>query len=369
MRTGIILSVFVSIVVGVFGCAGAQREHLDARAGADTSVGAFGMVIHGGAGTIRRDKMSPQREAEYRAALERALGAGHEVLDAAGSSLDAVEAAIRILEDSPLFNAGKGAVFTSAGTNEMDASIMDGATLEAGAVAAVKRIKNPITAARMVMEKTPHVLLAGEGAETFAREVGIRLVSPEYFYTERRWAQLQRAKGAPATKSESDPGLEFRDPKRKNETGAGAKEETESKFGTVGAVALDRNGNLAAATSTGGLTNKLFGRVGDSPIIGAGTYANNQTCGVSGTGRGEYFMRSLACYDVSAQMQYGSLPLGDAVRNVVHEKLPKLHGNGGRGGLIGLDARGNVAMEFNTEGMYRGYITESGKVTIKIFRD
>lgn len=293
-----------------------------------------GFAVHGGAGTITRDGMTPDLEESYRAALTQALRAGFSILDTGGTSLDAVEAAIRVLEDSPLFNAGRGAVFSSAGTNELDASIMDGSTLMAGGVTGVKRLKNPISAARLVMEKSWHVLLSGEGAEFFARENGFEWVSPEYFRTERRWQQWQKTQ--------------------------------EGKEGTVGAVALDRMGNLAAGTSTGGLTGKRFGRVGDSPIVGAGTYANNRTCAVSGTGEGEYFMRGLVAYDISALMEYQGLSLNRAAHRVVMEKLVDL---GGSGGVIAIDQHGNVVMPFTTEGMYRGYIDPQGNPVVKIYRD
>lgn len=312
-------------------------------------VGAFGLVVHGGAGTIRRESMTPEREAEFRAALTEALEVGHHVLASGGTSLDAVEAAVVILEDSPHFNAGKGAVFTSAGANELDASIMDGATLEGGAVASVTRVKNPVRLARRVMEKTPHVLLVREGAEVFATEQGIELVPPDYFRTERRWKQLERvkARAQARTTTSTDPFASV------------------GKFGTVGAVALDRHGNLAAATSTGGLTNKLYGRVGDSPILGAGTYADNETCALSGTGRGEYFIRLAACHEVASRMRHRGESLLEAMRQVVHVDLVEL--GAASGGLIGIDRQGRYALEFNTPGMYRGVIDESGQVTVKIF--
>ena len=294
----------------------------------------YGLVIHGGAGTITRKNMSSEKESAYRAKLTEALAAGFEVLEKGGSSMDAVETTIRIMEDSPLFNAGKGAVFTNAGTNELDASIMDGSTLQAGAVAGVKTIKNPISAARKVMEETRHVMLAGDGADYFAKEQGLEIVNNDYFYTERRWKALQKAQDA-------------------------------EKHGTVGCVALDRNGNLAAGTSTGGLTNKRWGRIGDTPIVGAGNYANNQTCGVSGTGQGEYFIRGNMAFDVSALMNYSSLSVEQAARQVIG----KLSGRGGRGGLIAMDKNGNIAMPFNTEGMYRGYYLNGSEPIIKIYND
>ncbi|HEX8185261.1 MAG TPA: isoaspartyl peptidase/L-asparaginase, partial [Blastocatellia bacterium] len=283
----------------------------------------FRLVIHGGAGAIERSKMTPELEKAYREKLAEALKAGHKILSDGGSSLDAVEAVIRIMEDSPLFNAGKGAVFTSEGTNELDSSIMDGATLKAGAVAGVKRIKNPISLARLVMERSPHVMMVREGAEAFAKQNGVEMVGPKYFFTERRWKELQESKKQEEQKSKT-----------------GSSTSGEKKYGTVGAVALDKAGNLAAGTSTGGMTNKKFGRVGDSPIIGAGTYANNRTCAVSATGHGEYFIRSVVAYDISALMEYGGLSLKDAAEKVVMDKLVKL---GGEGGIIAIDKDGNIA--------------------------
>ncbi len=299
----------------------------------------FGMVVHGGAGTITKGDMTRAEEAAYRRKITEALEAGYAILSADGSALDAVEATLVILEDSPLFNAGKGAVFTAEGRNELDASIMDGATLEAGAVAAVRGVKNPILLARRVMEASPHVLLAGEGAEQFAREQGLELVPEDYFFTQRRWDALQRAK-----ERESEP----------------------AEGGTVGAAALDRAGNLAAGTSTGGRTNKAWGRIGDSPIIGAGTYADNQTCAVSGTGHGEYFIRGAVAYDIGALMAYRGLSLQEAAHQVVMEKLVAL---GGTGGVVAIDGDGNIAMPFNTEGMYRGYVDELGRTTVMIYKD
>jgi L-asparaginase / beta-aspartyl-peptidase len=317
----------------------------------------FRFVIHGGAGTILKEKMTPQREQAYRDKLTEALIAGHTILKNGGSSLNAVEAAIRILEDSPLFNAGKGAVFTAAGTNEMDAAIMDGATLKAGTVAGLKHIKNPISLARLVMEKSPHVMMTGEGAEAFAKQNGVEMVDEKYFFTEERWKQLQEAKEK--EKQEQNPSS---NPERKPAPTTSG----EQKFGTVGAVALDQAGNLAAGTSTGGMTNKKFGRVGDSPIIGAGTYANNLTCAVSATGAGEYFIRSVVAYDISALMEYKKLSLKDAADLVVMKKVANL---GGSGGVIAIDRNGNIAMPFNTSGMYRGYVNADGKIVVEIYKD
>lgn len=324
----------------------------------------YGFVIHGGAGTIARSKMTPELEKEYRVKLEEALMAGFKILEAGGTSLDAIEVAIRIMEDSPLFNAGKGAVFTAEGTNELDASIMDGKTKMAGAVAGVKHIKNPIVLARMVMEKSPHVMMAGEGAETFAKQQGMALVDQKYFFTERRWNDLQRIKQEEKEKEQKD----------KNKTDKPAKQTSEllnyadlpvNRFGTVGAVALDKHGNLAAGTSTGGKTNKKFGRIGDAPIIGAGTYANNNTCAVSATGDGELFIRSAVAYDISAMMEYQARTLDSAAKI----SLDKVKALGGEGGVIGIDKFGNVTLSFNSDGMYRGYVGPNGKPVIKIFKD
>ena len=310
----------------------------------------FGLVIHGGAGTIDRSKMTPEKEREYRAGLEHALMAGHEILKSGGSSLDATEAAVRVLEDDPHFNAGKGSVFTSAGTNEMDAAIMDGKTLAAGAVAALKHVRNPISLARLVMEKSGHVMMDGEGAEAFAKENGMELVDQKYFFTQERWDALQKIKAA-----------------EKHRTGGAGKAffiTDQDRHGTVGAVALDKNGNLAAATSTGGTTNKRPGRVGDSPVIGAGTYANNATCAVSATGDGEYFIRATVGHDVSALMEYRRMSLKEAAQAVL-DKVAKL---GGTGGLIAIDRHGNVALPFNTTGMYGGYVDRDGKFVVEIYK-
>jgi beta-aspartyl-peptidase (threonine type) len=339
--------------LGLKGSMNDQRTRAGVRAAQP-----FGFAIHGGAGTILKSEMSPEMEAAYRAKLSEAVLAGYNILKNGGSSLDAVEAAIRMLEDSPLFNAGKGSVLTSAGTVEMDASIMDGKTLKAGAVADVKHIKNPISLARIVMEQTTHVLLAGDGAEAFAKEKGIELLPQEYFITDRRLKELEREKE--------------KEKKKQNATQKQTSREScpvatdERKYGTVGAVALDKEGNLAAGTSTGGKTNKRVGRVGDSPIIGAGTFANNRTCAVSGTGDGEYFMRLLVAYDISALMEYKGMAVADAARTVVMEKLKQL---GGDGGVIAIDRNGQIAMSFNTPGMYRAFIGADGKPVVEIYKD
>lgn len=316
----------------------------------------FGLVIHGGAGTLVRSELTPERDAVYRETLTEALDAGYEVLRAGGTSLDAVVSAVVVLEDSPLFNAGKGACFTSSGINELDASLMDGKELRAGAAAAVKRVKNPIRLAREVLEHSGHVFLAGEGADAFAELRGLDMVPPEYFYTEARYRAMQRLKqqGLDETALSEDTALE-------HTLGPPAEPD---KLGTVGAAALDRAGNLAAGTSTGGTTNKRFGRVGDSPLLGAGNYANNRSCAVSCTGEGEFFMRLLAAYDVSALMEYRGLGLEQAAREVVMQKVTRL---GGRGGLVAIDRAGRVAMPFNTPGMYRGHIDAAGRRLVAVY--
>ncbi|SEJ80643.1 beta-aspartyl-peptidase (threonine type) [Dyadobacter sp. SG02] len=333
------------------------------------------LVIHGGAGTITRANMSPEREKAYRDAMNTALEKGYEVLKKGGTSVQAVEAAIHVMEDSPLFNAGKGAVFTNEGKNELDAAIMEGKTLKAGAVAGVTTIRNPISAAIAVMDQSVHVMMAGKGAEQFAKEKGLEIVDPSYFYTEARYKALQRAKEQEKTEldhngKEENGGKEEKEVKKGPKTGYHSVEDlifTEGKkFGTVGCVALDKFGNLAAGTSTGGMTNKRYGRIGDAPIIGAGTYANNATCAVSATGHGEYFIRSVVAHDISALMEYKGLSLADASNEVVMKKLVE---RGGEGGIIAIDRNGNVAMPFNSEGMYRGYIKSDGKREILIYKD
>ena len=317
------------------------------------------MVIHGGAGTILRKNMTPEREAEYVKALTESLQAGYDAIQAGKSSVQAVEIAILVMENSPLFNAGKGAVFTNDGRNELDASIMNGKTLEAGAVAGVTTIKNPISAAIAVMEKSEHVMMVGAGAEQFAKSVGLELVDPQYFRTKSRWDALQRIRAEDSAKTQLDHSNGYIDQEK-----AGSKFR-DSKFGTVGAVALDKAGNLAAGTSTGGMTNKKYGRVGDAPIIGAGTYADNHTAGISSTGWGEFYIRTVAAHDVHALMAYQNMSVEAATKAVI-EKIGKL---GGDGGMIALDKNGNVAMPFNTEGMYRGTVTRSGKISVWIYKD
>lgn len=332
-------------------------------------------VIHGGAGAMARGSMTAQIEKAYRDKLTEAVTAGHEILKAGGASLDAVERAIRLLEDSPLFNAGKGAVFTSAGTIELDASIMDGSNLKAGAVAGIKTVRNPITLARRVMDSSRHVMMVANGAETFAREQKLEIVPNTYFHTEPRRQDLERIKQRERTNANQPANQPS--PNR----GAGQKQSQSNyrdenifshddlsvdyKYGTVGACALDAQGNLAAGTSTGGITNKRFGRVGDAPIIGAGTYANNNTVAVSATGDGEYFIRSCVAHDLSALIEYRGLSVANAAEAVI-EKVGKL---GGGGGLIALDKQGNITTPFNSAGMYRAAIGTDGKISVAIYKD
>lgn len=335
----------------------AQKQERGENAG--PRIGAFGFVMHGGAGTIDRGSMSAELEAEYRAKLTEALLAGYNVLKSDGGGLDAIEASLRLLEDSPLFNAGKGAVLTSEGTAELDASMMEGKTLRAGAVASLKHIKNPINLARLVMEKSPHVMMVGEGAEAFARQMGIEMMPQEYFITERRRKEWEK-------KREQEKGKKQGHAAKSLQSGEGASDPVfdGQKFGTVGAAVLDKAGNLSAGTSTGGISYKRFGRVGDSPIIGAGTYANNRTCAISATGDGEYFIRSVVAHDISALIEYRGMSLKEAAQTVL-DKVDKL---GGKGGLVALDRQGNVAMPFTTSGMYRGYVGADGKVFVEIYR-
>jgi len=318
------------------------------------------LVIHGGAGTILKKNMTPEKEKAYKAALEEALAAGEAILKKGGTAVDAVTAAVTILEDCPLFNAGKGSVFTNAGENEMDAAIMDGKRLQAGSVAGVKTIKNPITAARAVMYKSEHVMMTGRGAEAFAALQGCTIVSPNYFYTEERWKSLQKAKAEADTASRRIQSI-IPDHAAVKQPG-----NRDYKYGTVGAVALDQYGNVAAATSTGGMTNKKYGRVGDAPIIGSGTYANNATCAVSCTGWGEYYIRLVMAKTISDRMEWGKQSLSTAATDMIMKQLPAL---GGDGGLIAVDKQGNYVMIFCTEGMYRGVITSDGKKEIGIYKE
>lgn len=330
MKSLFLISV-LAVTLFINGCGNITAGQQDAETGKPEYV----LVIHGGAGTISRDRLSEDQENDYRDKLNEALEAGEEILKNGGSSIHAIRAAIMIMEDSPLFNAGKGAVFTNQKLVELDASVMDGKTLNAGAVAGVRDIRNPILAAIAVMENSPHVMLAGQGASEFGKEQGLDIVDNSYFHTERRLNDVTR-------QIEQD------------------------KHGTVGAVALDRDGNLAAGTSTGGMSNKKYGRIGDSPVIGAGNYANNKTCAVSATGHGEYFIRMVVAYDISALMEYGKLSLTDASEKVINEKLTEA---GATGGVIAVDYNGNVSMPFNTSGMYRGYVKSTGEKEIAIFKD
>lgn len=303
------------------------------------------LAVHGGAGTLAPEELGPAREKAYRGALEEAVRKGHAALRAGASALDAVEIAVRVLEDTPLFNAGRGSVFNHDGQHEMDAALMEGTLLRAGAVAGVQNVKNPITLARRVMEKTPHVLISGAGAFEFAHRERVELEDDLYFFDELRYQQWKRMEGSEGTQLDHSSG--------------------DKKFGTVGAVARDAHGHLAAATSTGGMTNKRWQRIGDSPIVGAGTYANDRTCAISCTGHGEAFLRAVAAHDVHALMEYKGLSLQEAVRVVVHEKLPPLEGEGG---LIAVDRAGNVVLDFNCTGMYRAHAGADGEVRSAIFR-
>ncbi|PKA83204.1 beta-aspartyl-peptidase (threonine type) [Ulvibacter sp. MAR_2010_11] len=307
----------------------------------------FSIAIHGGAGTLVKGLMTAELETQYKDALATALEAGYTVLEKGGSALDAVETSVKLLEDTPLFNAGKGAVFTNQGTHEMDAAIMDGKTLDAGAASLITGIKNPISLARDIMEKTDHVFLAGQGAMQFAIKNNYEILTPDYFYDEVRYQQWQGIKDS--TTFQLDHSVK-----------------KDGKFGTVGAVACDINGNIAAATSTGGMTNKKWGRVGDSPMIGAGNYANNKTCAVSCTGSGEFFIRGVVAYDVSCLMEYKGLSVQEAASEVIHKRIIEI---GGDGGLIAVDAKGNITMPFNTEGMYRAFKTSEGEKEIAIYKD
>jgi beta-aspartyl-peptidase (threonine type) len=304
------------------------------------------IAIHGGAGVILREHLSIEKEKAYQQALTETVRAAYTLLKKGASALDAVELAVKLMEDSPLFNAGRGSVFNVAGKHEMDAAIMSGSDLAAGAVALVSRVKNPVTLARAVMEKSNHVLLAADGAEEFAAKAGVELVSEDYFYDEFRFRQWEKTKATSATKLDHDVSV------------------NEKKFGTVGAVALDLNGNLAAATSTGGMTNKMKGRIGDSPLIGAGTYANNQTCAVSCTGHGELFIKQVVAYDIHCLMHYKGMSLAQACHTVVNDKLVKVKAEGG---LIAVDGSGNIAMPFNTPGMYRAMKTTDEEL-VAMFR-
>ncbi len=342
-----LLAAFIVMPVGTLGQKKASFGEIKELQGPQNPR--LGFMIHGGAGVIRRGSLSPEREKEYRAKLEEAVMAGYKALQAGRSGLDAIEAAIKIMEDSPLFNAGKGAVFTNEGKNELDASIMDGKTQNAGAVAGLRRVKNPISLARAVMEKSEHVMMIGDGAEKFAAEQKLEIVDEKYFWTQDRWDGLQRI-----LKREKEQGNTLENGKPEN------------RFGTVGAVALDKDGNISAGTSTGGMTNKRFGRVGDVPIIGAGTYANNASCAVSATGWGEYFIRLTIARDICSLIEYRGLPIQHASDMVIKKKLQDL---GGDGGIIAIDRFGNMGISFNSEGMYRAYINAEGKPIVEIYAD
>jgi beta-aspartyl-peptidase (threonine type) len=324
-KTTLIFSIFLSLAISV---------------GAQTS-GKYVLVIHGGAGNITAANLPAETAALFAAKLNEVLRNGDSILNAGGTSLDAVESCVRMMEDCPLFNAGKGAVFNAEGKNELDAAIMDGKTGLAGAVAGVSAIRNPISAARAVMEKSAHVMLTGKGAETFAELQGLELVSPAYFFTQKRWDDYLKVKNQQDSANAID-----------------------KKHGTVGCVALDQYGNLAAGTSTGGMTYKKYGRVGDSPIIGGGTFADNNTCAVSATGHGEYFIRNVVAYDISARMKYKGSPLSEAADEVIMDKLKNM---GGTGGIIAVDKNGNIAMPFNTPGMFRGYVKAGGETKVAMF--
>lgn len=317
---------YLILIISLLSCSSEQAKQEQKKPN-------WAIVIHGGAGNINPDNLSVEKQKVYQAQLTKVLEAGSKILMNGGSSLEAVEASIRMMEDSPLFNAGKGAVFNAKGQNEMDASIMYGKTGKAGAVAGVRHIKNPISAAIAVMQQSPHVLMVGQGAEDFARKSHIEIVDTSYFFTERRWESYQKLK--------------------------------EEKHGTVGCVAIDKNGDITAGTSTGGMTMKMPGRVGDSPIIGAGTYANNATCGISATGHGEFFMRQLVAYDISAIMAYQHKSLKEAARQVIQEKLKPI---GGSGGVIGIDSSGHIITEFNTQGMFRGSMCEGEAPKVALFK-
>ena len=330
-----LLQLFLMICLSFFTCKNGKKISDNKSFNPEIKKQEWAIVLHGGAGVITREKMTPELDKQYRAALQEAMNTGIKILSEGGSALEAVEKTIRIMEDNPLFNAGKGAVFTHEGKNELDAAIMDGSNLAAGSVAGVTDIKNPITAARCVMTNSEHVMLSGKGASQFAKEQGLEIVPPSYFYTEKRYNDLQKT----------------------------LKRE---KMGTVGCCALDKNGNLAAGTSTGGMTNKKYNRIGDAPIIGAGTYANNNTCAVSATGHGEYFIRWTVAHDISALIEYKGLTLIEAAELVVNDKLVKA---GGSGGVICIDKTGNISMPFNSEGMFRAYATADKKEGVFIYKD
>ncbi|HLS10705.1 MAG TPA: isoaspartyl peptidase/L-asparaginase [Flavobacteriaceae bacterium] len=312
----------------------------------------YAIVIHGGAGAMKPEMMTDSLEKAYKQTLEQAVKAGHKILESGGDAIDAVTTSINILENSPLFNAGKGAVLTHDGTAELDASIMVGKDRDAGAVAGVTRVKNPILLAKAVMENSPHVMLSGKGAEEFAMDNGIKLVDPSYFLTERRKEALEKVLQNEVTPNNSSASVDL--------------DTSDYKFGTVGCVALDKHGNIVAGTSTGGMTNKRWGRIGDSPIIGAGTYADNETCGISATGWGEFFIRGVVAHDIAARMRYGNESLADAAKQVIQTDIPEM---GGDGGIVAIDKNGEIIMEFNTLGMYRASINKHGETHVAIYKD
>ena len=357
MKNYIIISLFALCLISCDGKKSSADQDPKTQTETSQKSKGFGIVIHGGAGTILKKNMSDSLEQAYNEKLEEAIRTGHEILSNGGTSIEAVTATINIMEDSSLFNAGKGAVFTHEETNELDASIMDGKTLNAGAVTGVTKVKNPINLAKLVMTNSNHVMLAGKGAEVFAKEQGVELVDPKYFYTQKRFNSLQKLKRRKQAELDTNNKTAFlaEDPFMKD-----------SKFGTVGCVALDKDGNLAAGTSTGGMTDKRWNRIGDAPIIGAGTYANNATCAVSSTGWGEYFIRAMVAHDISALMEYKGLSLQEAAELVIQEKVPNL---GGDGGIVAIDHNGNIAMEFNTAGMYRAHMNAEGELTVGIYKE
>jgi len=350
MKFNNVLTIFF-LAVTFFSCKKQDsKSHTLSNIETPIQVNKHALVIHGGAGYQTRESISPELDSLVRNKLTEAIAVGHSILKNGGTSLNAVEKTIHVLENSPLFNAGKGAVYTNQETNEMDASIMDGANLDAGAVAGITTIKNPISAARKVMENSPHVLLSGEGANQFAEEQGLEIVDPSYFATEDNLNRVKKIKAEALTKTANLIVTKYPD----------------YKFGTVGCVALDKNGNISAGTSTGGMTNKKWNRIGDSPIIGAGTYANNNTCGVSSTGHGEYFIRAAVAHDISAQIEYKKASLKEATENVVQKKLVALKGDGG---IIAIDKYGNIQIEFNTPGMYRASVNQNGEIYTGIYKD
>ena len=350
-----LLLLLLSIIL-FLGCNLNSKMNDEADILSNKKVNDFAIIIHGGAGTILKKNMTPEKELAYQEKLSEAIKVGYTILKSGGTSQQAVMKTIQVMEESPLFNAGKGAVFTHEETNELDASFMDGKSLNAGAIAGVTDVKSPIELAIKVMTDSDHVMLSGKGASIFAKEKGLEIVAPSYFYTERRFKSLQKIKNLNKTELDrNDKKSAFYDADIKN-----------SKFGTVGCVALDKNGNIAAGTSTGGMTNKRWGRIGDAPIIGSGTYANNKTCGVSSTGWGEYFIRSQVAYDISAQMEYQKKTLKQATKDVIQNKLTTL---GGTGGVVALDKNGNMSFEFNTAGMYRASMNDKGDLVVKIYKE